>query len=137
MTSPTRGQNNLDLFLTTNPTLVDNVSITPGLSDHGIVLTQVNVKPKIIKQVLLNIHSYKKADWGQLKQSMRDVYIELKQSGLAPTTVQSMWDKFATGLEQGIDKFIQIRKACNRDGFSWIHQEIRRLMRKRDKLYKS
>ena len=49
MTSPTRGQNILDLFLTTNPTLVDNVSITQGLSDHDIVLIQVNVKPEVLK----------------------------------------------------------------------------------------
>ena len=67
---------------------------------------------------------------------MRDVYVELKQSDLATTSVQSMWDRFATGLEQGIDKFIPVRKAGTRDGFPWINQEIRRLMRKRDKLYK-
>ena len=51
-----------------------------------------------------------------------------------------MWDTFATGLEQGINKIIPIRKAGDRDGFPWINQEIRRLMRilmrKRDKLYK-
>ena len=56
VTSPTRGQNILDLFLTTNPTLVDNVSITPGLSDHDIVLIQVNVKPEVLKRVPRNIH---------------------------------------------------------------------------------
>ena len=56
MTSPTRGQNILDLFLTTNPTLMDNVYITPGLSDHEIVLIQVNVKPEVLKQVPCNIH---------------------------------------------------------------------------------
>ena len=136
MTSPTRGQNILDLFLTTNPTLVDNVSITPGLSDHDVVLIQVNVKPEVLKQVPRNIHLYKKADWDQLKQSMREVYVELKQSDLATTTVQSMWDRFAPGLEQGIEKFIPVRKAGTRDGFPWVNQEIHRLMRKRDKLYK-
>ena len=56
VTSPTRGQNILDLFLTTNPTLVDNVSITPGLSDHDIVLIQVIVKPEVLKQIPRNIH---------------------------------------------------------------------------------
>ena len=136
MTSPTRGQNILDLFLTTNHTLVDNVSITPGFSDHDIVPIQVNVKPEVLKQVPRNIHLYKEADWDQLKQSMRDVYVELKQSDLATTTVQSMWDRFATGLEQGIDKFIPVSKAGTRDGFPWINQEIRSLMRKSDKHYK-
>ena len=43
---------------------------------------------------------------------------------------------FASRLEQGIDKFIPTSKAGTRDGFPWINQEIRRLMRKRDKLYK-
>ena len=114
MTSPTRGQNILDLFFTTNPTLVDKVSITPGLSDHDIVSTKVNVKPEVIKQVPRNIYLYKKAGWDQLKQSMRVVYIELQQSDLATTTVQSMCDTLATGIDQGIDKFIPIRKAGNR-----------------------
>ena len=52
-----------------------------------------------------------------------EFYVELKQSDLATTTVQSMWDRFATGLEQGIDKFIPVRKAGTRDGFPWINQE--------------
>ena len=75
-TTPTRGQTIIHLFFTTNRTLVDNVSFTPGLSDHDIVLTQVNVKPEVFKQVPHNMHLYKTADWDQLKQSMRDVYIE-------------------------------------------------------------
>ena len=53
---------------------------------------------------------------------MRNVYVEHKQSDLATTTVQSMWDRFATGHEQGIDKFIPVRKAGTRDGFPWINQ---------------
>ena len=136
VTSPTRGQNILDLFFTTNPTLVENVSIIPGLSDHDIVLAKVNAKPEISKQVPSTILLYKKADWDQLKQSMRDLHSELTQSDLATTSVQSMWDRFASKLEQGIDKFIPTRQSGTRDGFPWINQEIRRLMRKLDKLYK-
>ena len=63
---------------------------------------------------------------------MRDLHSECTQSGLATTSVQSMWDKFATELEQGIDKFIPTRKSGTQDGFPWINQEIRHLMRKRD-----
>ena len=66
---------------------MDNVSITPGLSGHYIVVTQVNVTPEVTKQVLRNIPFYKNADWDQLKQSMRDVYFELKQTDLATTNV--------------------------------------------------
>ena len=42
---PTRGGNILDLFLTTNHTLVESVSIIPGLSDHNIMKCIVNSEP--------------------------------------------------------------------------------------------
>ena len=66
---------------------------------------------------------------------MRDLYTEL-QSDLATTDSQDLWNKFAARLQQGIDKYIPIRKAGIKDGFHWIIQKIRRLMRKRDKLYR-
>ena len=67
---------------------------------------------------------------------MRVFHLDLTQSSLATTDVQSLWDKFESRLQQGIDKFIPVRKAGTRDGFPWINQEISRLIRKRDKLYK-
>ena len=39
---PTCDSNILDLFYTTNPTLVQRVSILQGISDHGIVQILVN-----------------------------------------------------------------------------------------------
>ena len=62
VTSPTRGQNILDLFFTTNPTLVNKTSILSGLSDHDIVLVEVNSRPEIIKQVPRDTPLYKKAN---------------------------------------------------------------------------
>ena len=97
----------------------------------------VNTIPSQTKQVPRNISLYKKADWDQFKQTMRDFQSEL-HTDLATIDVQELWDKFASRLEQGIDKFSPTRKAGTRDGFPWINQEICRLpvMRKRDKLYK-
>ena len=34
VTSPTRGHNILDLIFTSNPTLIDKISVSPDLSDH-------------------------------------------------------------------------------------------------------
>ena len=61
VTSPIRGQNILDLFLTTNSSSVDNKSVTPDLSDNEIVLANVNVKPETAKQVSRNALLCKKA----------------------------------------------------------------------------
>ena len=92
------------------------MSILPGLSDHDIVQVRVNTIPSQTKQVPRNITLNKKADWGQFKQTMRGFQSELL-TDLATTDVQELWDKFASRLEQGMDKFIPTRKAGTRDGF--------------------
>ena len=104
------------MFFTSNPTLVNKVTITPGLSDWDIVLAEVNSRPELIKQPPRDILLYKKADWDLLKQSMTDFYIEL-QSDPATTDSQALWDKFAARLQQGIDKYIPVRRSGTRDGF--------------------
>ena len=45
---PTRDSNILDLFFTTNTTLVQRVSILPGISDHDIFQIQDNTSAKIL-----------------------------------------------------------------------------------------
>ena len=133
---PTRGQNILELFFTTNPILVHKVSVPPGLSDHDIVVAEVNSHTELKSRSPVTFpYTKKAADWDQLKQSMRDLYTEL-QSDPATTGSQDLWNKFAARLQQGIDNYIPIRKAGTKDGFPWINQEIRTLMRKRDKLFR-
>ena len=47
---PTRGENVLDLFLTSNHTLVDDIKVSPGiarLQHYNIVVVKVNLKPEI------------------------------------------------------------------------------------------
>ena len=58
VTSPIRGQNILDLFLTLNPTPIDK---TTGLSDHDIVQVELSAQPKITKQVRRDILLHKKS----------------------------------------------------------------------------
>ena len=117
VTSPTRGKHILDLIFTSNPILIDSVSILPGLSDHDIVRVLVNTIQSKTKQIPRNIPIYKKkkkkkkkkTDWDQFKQTMRDFQSEL-HADLVSTDVQELWDKFASRLEQGIDKVIPTRK---------------------------
>jgi hypothetical protein len=40
---PTRNDNILDLVMTTNQDLVNDLQIEPGMSDHGIVIANINI----------------------------------------------------------------------------------------------
>ena len=52
VSKPTRGDNNLHLFLTSNHTLVNNVEILSGILDHEISISNISVKPKMSRQNL-------------------------------------------------------------------------------------
>ena len=96
---PTRFQNILDLFFTTNPTLVNKISTIPGISDRdAIICAEVNIKPKSWKQMPHEIPIYKKADWGQLKQIMVDYYQDQLTRDPYAQDVQPLWDSFIDTL---------------------------------------
>ena len=58
VTEPTRGSNILDLFFTTNSSLVDKSTVIPGISDHdGIALVTINTSPKRCPQNLVRFTS--------------------------------------------------------------------------------
>ena len=68
VSKPTRDDNVLDLFLTSNHTFVNKVEIFPGISDHEISIS--SVKPKMTRQKPRSIPIYRKADWESFKSYM-------------------------------------------------------------------
>ncbi len=49
---PTQGDSFFDLTLVNNPTLVEEVKVIPGMSDHKAVWTTLNVNAMRIKKPL-------------------------------------------------------------------------------------
>ena len=134
VSKPTRGDNILDMFLITNPTLVNSVEILPGLSDHDISISIVSVKPKINRKKTRSVPLCRKADWDGLKS-----FMQAKVSGILASfqesTDEEIWNAFKPSLNSGIEKFIPIKKFSTKHSLPCITQEIRRLIRKRDTLY--
>ena len=134
---PTRENNILDLFLTTNPTVVRRSSVIPGISDHNIALIDTNVAAQVRRQRPRQIPLYKRADWDGLKQHMTRFHVDMTKSGAYNTiTTNQLWEQFTNTLEKGCQHFIPIRKASSRNGLPWVNRTIKRLLRKRNKLYR-
>ena len=62
VTFPTRLENTLDILATNRPSLVNKCAPIPGISDHDIVLTDVNILASRRKPVSRLIHLWKRAD---------------------------------------------------------------------------
>ena len=131
---PIRGENVLDLFLTSNHTLVEDIKVSPGIADHNIVVAKVNLKPKTSKQIPRKIPLFRKANWTSFKTYITDKKIEILNN-LYQKSVEDIWTALKTTIQNGISEFVPIKKIGTKKSLPWLTQEIKRLIRKRDSLY--
>ena len=66
---------------------------------------------------------------------MSKFHDNLTQEEKASETANSLWERFKASLEEGIEKYIPHRIAGKKDSHPWITFELKKLIRKRNKLY--
>jgi hypothetical protein len=74
---------------------------------------------------------YKKANWDTMKQELS--YLQNNQNTL---NVEDMWDKFKTTITALVKDHIPHKTAKSKDSQPWINNDIRKLIKRRDRLYK-
>ena len=129
---PTRENNILDLVLSNAPDLVTRIEVVPGLSDHSLVFFEYDVKVDKKKNVLRQIFLYNKANWDCMKSDL----VELNENfdRLENYEVDELWLKFKNCLHESMNKHIPKKTTRPRDSYPWITPDMRKIMRKRDKL---
>ena len=136
VTQPTRHNNTLDLFLTTNPTLVNEVKVQPGLADHDMVSAESLLKPAVHKQKPRKTYLLLKADWQTLKQKMKRYQESFLLDSLGKS-VEELWNDFTNTLNKLCEECIPSKFIRGKSSLPWITQEIKRMIRKRDSLYQT
>jgi hypothetical protein len=66
--------NTLDLFLTNNTILVNQVRVIPGISDHEAVVIESNLRPIKKLGITREVWQYRKEDYDNLKKERNDYY---------------------------------------------------------------
>ncbi|KAK3096961.1 hypothetical protein FSP39_005118 [Pinctada imbricata] len=130
---PTRGENILDLYFTNRPTLVCKVAPLPGLSDHDIVYVESTLKPQVSRSKPRDIHLFKKTDWDGFREFM-GIYRDHVLSNTY-TDVESLWAEFKQKISEGTSSFVPSKRINGKNKLPWVNVHIKRLIRKRDKLY--
>ena len=128
---PTRGSNTLDLVVTNHPDSFRRVDKLPRLPDHA-----VNINPKKSIQKPRNIPLYRRANWENMKDDLNKLHEDIIKVKDQKSNVNAMWTHFQTKLQKSIDVNVPKEIARKKDGSPWITPDIKRLIRKRDRLYK-
>ena len=128
----TRKESTLDLFFSTNPSLVNRVTPAPPLSskaDHDIILLDINTRAEIPKQKQTHRYIYTKADWNSMRAQLRNFT-------LTPGTVQEKWNHFETTIVGLMNDFIPKKLSKPNKAKPWISREIKTLIHQLNRAYR-
>ena len=133
----TRQDKTLDLLLTNSPSPVNRVKGMPpiGKADHDIVYVEYDIKARRIQQAPRKIFLYNRADMDRLRDHLarfKDTFLSSDHSHMS---VNDMWVSFKSKVIAAIERFIPTKMTKTKYSLPWIDSSIRRLIRKREKLY--
>ena len=105
------------------------------MSDHDIVLFNINVKPKRFSRPPHKVYLYDKADMTALR---KDISIGATEffAHCSRRSLEENWSFFKDTLNKLADKHIPSKLTSSRNSLPWISRGIRRQMRRRDHLLK-
>ena len=106
-----------------------------GKADHDIVYVEYDIKAKRIQQAPRKIFLYKRTDMDGLRDHLarlRDTFLSSDHDHMS---VNDMWVSFKSEVIAAIERFIPTKMTKTKYSLPWIDSSIRRLIRKREKLY--
>jgi hypothetical protein len=133
----TREENILDLVFTNNATLAKTSTSIPGISDHNIVVTDFDIMPQITTRKHRKCYLFSRADWEATKAECAVISANMITAVNDATDVDHIWDILKSGITKTMDKNIPSKILKGRISLPWSSYKLRRMVRRKSKLYKS
>ena len=131
VTFATRKENTLDLFFSSEPSKIVRVTSTDPISDHNLIVVDLNICVKKKPKSQHTIYNWKKANTEELNKFVDEKLNTSNQ----PTDVEDSWNNFKSVLIEARDKFVPYRLSTSRHNLPWFNQKLRRLAKKKQRLY--
>ena len=127
MNMPSRGNNIINLFFTTNPSLVDKCVSIPGVEDHDAVLLDISTSPQCNKPIKQKFFLWNKADLSSLRHDFRMFSSNFVLQSFPG--VNSCWTMLKNNVVQLMTKYVPIKVTCSCESNAWMNTETRRMVR--------
>ena len=133
VSQPTRGQNILDLILTTSVDYVQDILVGEEFSDHNQITFHINCAPYEQRKPRKQYYSFKKAEWGNLKDLL--LHIPWNYASI-DDNIDDSWIAWKDFLLAAVDDCIPRVDVKKKPDTPWISKELIGLCRKKKAAYK-
>jgi hypothetical protein len=103
---PTRGNNLLDIVLTTNSSPIKSSNNAQGIYDHEMVVTDCDTKPYYQSKRPRKCYVCSKANWDNLHEDLTKLSSTIINMYHTGSSVNYLWGIFKTKLFDYLDKHI-------------------------------
>ncbi len=131
--TPTRGNNILDVFMTSHPSLISKCKTMPGIGDHDVIIIDSKTSAHRQKPPRRTIHLWNKANLPALHEeasSFASTFLTRQFSN-----INEMWDDFQDNVSSIQARNVPNKQSRNNYTNPWMNTDLRRLIRRRDRAY--
>jgi hypothetical protein len=132
---PTRGNNLLDIVLTTNSSLLKSSNNSLEISSHDMVVTDCDTQPYYQCKRPRRCYIYSKANWDKLHEDLTKLSPTIINMHHTGPSVQNIWDIYKTELFEYLDKHIPSKLIRSTSHLPWINHKIRKMFKTKARLY--
>ena len=97
-----------------------STSVVPGISDHDIVVVDLDTKPHYNPQKPKKCFLFGKADWDALRDKCDTMYTEIKRMYTSGSTVENLWSVFKTTLPNEVETHMPSKMFKSRNSPPWL-----------------
>ena len=135
ITTPTRQNNILDIFITNRPSLTSQCHTIPGLGDHHAISIHSSAQAHRAKPTRRKIHLWRHADIDKLKQDARSFTSSFTQTFIIDSSIHTMWYNIKSNLTDLQEQHVPSKFTTTRFHQPWITTEIKRITRRKQRAY--
>ncbi|KAI8493297.1 hypothetical protein Bbelb_293010 [Branchiostoma belcheri] len=117
-----------------NPNIIEKTTVVPGISDHDMVLVDVNLALKQNRKPKRKVYIRTKADEPAIKKDLTD-YATNFHKRTQDMSVTQKWSDFKDKMKDTMNKHIPSKITSSRYNLPWFNRNLRRHCRKKQRLY--
>jgi hypothetical protein len=86
-------ESTLDLFFTSNSSLINKIEVIPGISDNEIVYIEANLKPRKVVKPPRKVFLYNKVNTEKISENMKTIDLNSPMTDQNPN-IDHLWEHF-------------------------------------------
>ena len=128
------GKNILDLLFSSSPDLIQNVEVSPSISDHCSVLADVLLKARMTKKPVCKIFMFTKDNATKLQGEISSFWDTSITTAPSRDTNEN-WNFLTNGLMEIIHKLVPQKGTRQRHDLPWLDHQLRTKINRKNKYH--